>query len=158
MANLTVGSPYYCPHFQRPAAYPPSDGYLPPRDPLLEVLRHLHTVRTIKARVPTMPLVGSGYSYLQEWLPFVAQHEVRHGHVDFIGLGRSTLSYHDLPRAVLAGETLDKRRFCRTFSDCTSAPRNGIISGCFPLDPYYKQMPEAQQVRVIRKQAMKARG
>ena len=47
MANLTIGSPYYCPHLQRPAAYPPSDGYLPPRDPLLEVIRHVHTVRNL---------------------------------------------------------------------------------------------------------------
>ena len=62
MANLTVGSPYYCPHFQRPAALPPSDGYLPPRDPLLEVARHLKAVREIKTRVPDLPLVGSGYS------------------------------------------------------------------------------------------------
>ena len=97
MANLTVGSPYSCPHFQRPAALPPSDGYLPPRDPLLEVVRHLKAVREIKRRVPSLPLVGSGYSYLQDWIPFVAQRQVRDGNVDFVGLGRSTLTYHDLP-------------------------------------------------------------
>ena len=32
--NVSGGSPYYNPHVQRPAAYPPSDGYLPPEDPL----------------------------------------------------------------------------------------------------------------------------
>lgn len=155
MANLSVGSPYYCPHFQRPAAYPASDGYLPPRDPLLEVLRQLSTVRTIKARVPGLPLVGSGYSYLQEWLPYIAQHEVRHGHVDFIGLGRSMLAYHDLPADVLAGRELKRKCFCRTFSDCTTAPRNGMISGCYPLDEYYKTMPQSQEVRVLRTKAAK---
>ena len=31
---LTAGSPYYNPHLQRPALTPPSDGYLPPEDPL----------------------------------------------------------------------------------------------------------------------------
>jgi 2,4-dienoyl-CoA reductase-like NADH-dependent reductase (Old Yellow Enzyme family) len=153
MANLTVGSPYYCPHLQRPAAYPPSDGYLPPRDPLLEVIRQLQTVREIKARVPELPLVGTGYSYLQDWLAHVAQHEVRHGHVDFVGLGRSTLSYPDLPADVIAGRPLDKKRFCRTFSDCTTGPRNGMISGCYPLDPYYKIMPQAKTIRTIRTEA-----
>ncbi|MCH7903303.1 MAG: NADH:flavin oxidoreductase [Armatimonadetes bacterium] len=157
MVNLTVGSPYYCPHFQRPAAYPPSDGYLPPRDPLLEVARHLRTVREIKARVPGLPLVGSGYSYLQDWLPYVAQSVVRNGHVDFVGLGRSTLTYHDLPADVLAGRELKRKRFCRTFSDCTTGPRTGKISGCFPLDPYYNQMPESKEIKAIRMAASKAR-
>ena len=27
LVNLTAGSPYYNPHVQRPALYPPSDGY-----------------------------------------------------------------------------------------------------------------------------------
>ena len=31
---VTAGSPYYCPHAQRPAYFPPSDGYDPPYDPL----------------------------------------------------------------------------------------------------------------------------
>lgn len=158
IVNLTVGSPYYCPHFQRPAAYPPSDGYLPPRDPLLDVLGQLRTVRSIKARMPDLPLVGSGYSYLQEWLPLLAQHEVRHGHVDLVGLGRSMLSYHDLPSDVLSGRELDKKRFCRTFSDCTTGPRNGMISGCYPLDDHYKKMPQAQEIRVLRTKATKAGG
>ena len=26
---------------------------------------------------------------------------------------------------------------CRTFSDCTTAPRNGLRSGCYPLDEFY---------------------
>ena len=31
----SAGSPYYNPHLQRPALFPPSDGYLPPEDPLM---------------------------------------------------------------------------------------------------------------------------
>ena len=34
---ITAGSPYYNPHIQRPATFPPSDGYLPPEDPLVGV-------------------------------------------------------------------------------------------------------------------------
>ena len=36
---VTAGSPYYCPHVQRPAYFPPSDGYQPPEDPLVGVAR-----------------------------------------------------------------------------------------------------------------------
>jgi NADPH2 dehydrogenase len=37
----TAGSPYYNPHIQRPAAFPPSDGYRPPEDPLAGVARQI---------------------------------------------------------------------------------------------------------------------
>ena len=65
LVNITIGSPYYTPHIQRPAAFPPSDGYLPPKDPLESVLAHIATVRLIKSSFPHLILVGSGYSYLQ---------------------------------------------------------------------------------------------
>ena len=47
--NLTAGSPYYFPHVQRPAAYPPSDGYQPPQDPLVDVARQVDATRQVKA-------------------------------------------------------------------------------------------------------------
>ena len=77
-------------------------------------------------------MVGSGYTYLQEWLPNVAQHAVRTGMIDFVGIGRMVLSYPDLPADVLAGKPLARTRICRTFSDCTTAPRSGLVSGCYP--------------------------
>jgi len=43
------------------------------------------------------------------------------------------------------------KRICRTFSDCTTGPRNGMISGCFPLDEYYKSRPEYDQLKQIKK-------
>ena len=36
---VTGGSPYYNPHVQRPALFPPTDGYQPPEDPLVGVAR-----------------------------------------------------------------------------------------------------------------------
>jgi NADPH2 dehydrogenase len=52
------------------------------------------------------------------------------------------LSYPEFAADVLAGKILDRKRFCRTFSDCTTAPRNGLVSGCYPLDKYYQQIPD----------------
>ncbi|HEX6811697.1 MAG TPA: NADH:flavin oxidoreductase [Planctomycetota bacterium] len=150
LVNVTLGSPYWNPHLQRPAAYPPSDGYQPPDDPLRFVRAHLDAVRAAKNAVPALRLVGTGYTYLQEWLGHVAEHEVASGHVDFVGLGRTLLTYPDLPRDLLAGRTLQRRRLCRTFSDCTTAPRNGMVSGCYPLDPHYQAMSEAAAVKALR--------
>jgi hypothetical protein len=53
---------------------------------------------------------------------------------------------------------LQTRRICRTFSDCTTAPRNGLVSGCYPLDEFYKQRPEAQQLASLKQQRKNVEG
>ena len=152
IVNLTAGSPYYNPHLQRPAAYPPSDGYQPAHDPLIDVARQINMVRQIKARAPgNLLLVGSAYSYLQEYLPHVAQYVVRNGWTDMIGLGRMVLSYPNVLSDAIGLGKLAPRQICRTFSDCTTAPRNGMISGCYPLDSYYAEKPEAKQLKEIKR-------
>jgi NADPH2 dehydrogenase len=153
MFNISVGSPYYNPHLTRPALYPPSDGYQPPEDPLIGVMRHIAVTRELKQAVPGVMLLGSGYTYLQEFLPNVAQAVVRAGWVDLVGMGRMVLSYPELPADVLAGRGVQRKRLCRTFSDCTTAPRNGLVSGCYPLDPHYKKSPEMAKVTLIKKAA-----
>ena len=97
--------------------------------------------------MPEIIVVGSGYSYLQEWLPHVGQAVLRLRMADSIGLGRMVLSYPDLPADVAAGRTMIRKKICRTFSDCTTAPRNGMVSGCFPLDPFYKARPERDELK-----------
>jgi NADPH2 dehydrogenase len=175
--NVTCGSPYYNPHMQRPAIFPPIDGYQPPEDPLVGVWRQIDVVRQCKAALsiirregeasaePTVnaergsagaspsqctPLVGSGYSYLQEYLPHVAQAAVREGWTDFVGIGRMVLAYPELPADTLAGRPIERKRVCRTFSDCTTAPRNGLVSGCYPLDQHYKSLPERDELIAIK--------
>jgi 2,4-dienoyl-CoA reductase-like NADH-dependent reductase (Old Yellow Enzyme family) len=146
----TAGSPYYNPHIQRPALFPPSDGYQPPEDPLQGVARQIAATGAVKAAFPSFYVVGSAYSYLQEWLPNVAQEVLSSGKADSIGLGRMVLSYPELPEDILAGNGMKRGKICRTFSDCTTAPRNGMISGCFPLDPFYKAMEEFTTLKELK--------
>jgi len=146
----TAGSPYYNPHIQRPAMFPPLDGYEPPEDPLRGVARQIEATALLKRDFPGLTFVGSAYSYLQEWLPHVGQHNLREGLCDLVGLGRIVLSYPDLPADVLTGAPLRRNAFCRTFSDCTTGPRMGLVSGCFPLDPFYAARPEAVKIRDVR--------
>jgi len=152
---LTAGSPYYNPHIQRPALFPPSDGYEPPEDPLCGVARQIAVAAELKRAHPGLYIIGSGYSYLQDWLPNVAQYVVRTGMADSVGMGRMMLSYPEMVNDILTGQPIQRKMICRTFSDCTTAPRNGLISGCYPLDPFYKERPEAAQLEA-RKQAVKA--
>jgi len=151
LVNLSAGSPYYNPHIQRPAMYPPSDGYQPPEDPLVGVARQINVVKLLKAQFPNLLLVGTGYSYLQEYLPHVAEYYVRHGHVDVVGIGRAVLSYPAMLADATGKGRLEPRFICRTFSDCTTAPRNGLRSGCYPLDDYYKSFEDAPKLKQVKK-------
>jgi NADPH2 dehydrogenase len=151
LVNLTAGSPYYNPHVQRPALYPPSDGYQPPEDPLIGVARQMEMTRELKRRFPNLIVVGSAYSYLQDFLPYVAQAAVREGWVDVVGMGRMVLSYPEVLWDATHGRPIDHKRICRTFSDCTTAPRKGLPSGCYPLDGYYKTSEAAVQLSQLKK-------
>jgi 2,4-dienoyl-CoA reductase-like NADH-dependent reductase (Old Yellow Enzyme family) len=152
IVNLSAGSPYYNPHIQRPAAYPPSDGYQPPEDPLVGVARQINAARQVRARAPkSLLIVGTGYSYLQEYLPHVAQAVISRTWSDLVGLGRMILSYPSILADAVEKGTLATKSICRTFSDCTTAPRNGMISGCYPLDKYYSAKPEFQKLKEIKK-------
>jgi NADPH2 dehydrogenase len=148
--NLSAGSPYTVPHISRPAAFPPSDGYPPPEDPLVGCWRQIDAARQAKAAVPDLAMVGSAYTYLQDYVAHAAQATVRQGWIDSVGLGRMVLSYPELPADALAGRPLVRGAVCRTFSDCTTAPRNGLRSGCYPLDAYYKALPEAAEMKGIK--------
>jgi NADPH2 dehydrogenase len=150
LVNITAGSPYYNPHIQRPALYPPLDGYQPPEDPLVGVALQMKATRQLKKRFPNLIFVGSAYSYLQDFLPHVAQAAVREGWTDLVGLGRMALTYPELLWDATEGKIIEHKRICRTFSDCTTAPRKGLPSGCYPLDSYYKSSALAEQLKVAK--------
>ncbi len=153
LVNITAGSPYYNPHVQRPALYPPSDGYLPPEDPLVGVARQMQATRELKKRFPDLLVVGSAYTYLQDFLPNVAQAAIREGWVDAVGLGRMILAYPEILWDAANGRAVEHKRVCRTFSDCTTAPRNGLPSGCYPLDSYYKSSEMAVRLAALKKRS-----
>ena len=153
LVSVTGGSPYYNPHVQRPAYFPPSDGYQPPEDPLHGVARQLAVTRELTIAHPDLTIVGSGYSYLQDWLSHVAQAVVDGGGTTMVGLGRMMLSYPELATDTLSGRPFESRLVCRTFSDCTTAPRNGLVSGCYPLDPFYKDHPQRVELTRAKKDA-----
>lgn len=152
LVNITAGSPYYSAHLQRPALFPPCDSYPPPEDPLAGAARLLWAARELKAEVPQMIVVSSGWSYFQDYLPHFAHAVVEAGWCDCVGLGRVMLSYPNLPADVLEGARIDRKRICRTFSDCTNGPRNGMVSGCYPLDSFYRGRPEGERLRALKQE------
>ncbi len=138
--NISMGSPYATPHVTRPFEYPPPDGYETPEHPLLGVDRHFRLAAQVQQAFPDLPVVGSGYSYLQEFLIQAGAANICDGRTTFVGVGRATLSQPDFVRQVQEHGTLDRKRICRTFSYCTALMRSKhneegqFATGCPPFD------------------------
>jgi NADPH2 dehydrogenase len=140
LINISMGSPYTTPHLVRPFEYPPPDGYDPPEHPLHGVNRHFTLTEQLQRAFPQLPMVGSGYSYLQEYLFHAGAANLRDGRVTFVGVGRAALAQPDFARQLQEHGRLDRKRVCRTFSYCTALMRSKhnelgqFATGCPPFD------------------------
>ncbi|MFM9960665.1 MAG: NADH:flavin oxidoreductase [Planctomycetaceae bacterium] len=156
LLNVSLGNPYANPHLVRPAEYPPVDGYKPPEHPLIGVDRHFRIAARIQSDTATVPVVGSGYSWLQDFVPHAAAANVSLGRAAFAGLGRGTLSQPDFVKQLADTGRLDRKRVCRTFSYCTNLmrtkdhPLGQYATGCPPFDKevYGPLWKEAEAKRV----------
>ena len=153
LINVSMGNPYATPHVIRPFEYPPPDGYESPEHPLMGVDRHFRLTAELQQAFPQLPLVGSGYSYLQEFLFNAGAANVIDGCVTFVGVGRASLSQPDFARQLMEHGKLDRKRVCRTFSYCTALMRSKhnelgqFAAGCPPFDKevYQPIWKDAQQ-------------
>ena len=157
MVNGSLGCPYFNPHLLRPAEFPPVDGYDAPEHPLVGVARHFDLTAAVQQRFPGLAVVGSGYSYLQEFAFHAAASNVARKRTTFAGFGRATLAYPHAVRDLQKTGELDRRHVCRTFSYCTNLMRNKnhplgqYPSGCPPFDkevymPIWKEAREKFEV------------
>lgn len=112
---VTGSSPYNSWHYQRPALNAKPGEYSTPEDPLVGVARHIQVTSELRAAVPGIVTVGSGYSYLQQWLPNVAQAAVRQGMTDIVGVARMHLAYPGLISDSLVGRPLDLAAIAAAF-------------------------------------------
>jgi NADPH2 dehydrogenase len=140
LVNIALGNPYAQPHFGRPFEYPPPDGYESPEHPLIGVNRHFNCAAAIQRANPGLAVVGTGYSYLQEFFPQAGAANIRDGRITFVGLGRASLAQPDWVKHLLASGKMDRKRICRTFSYCTALMREKsnelgqYPTGCPPFD------------------------
>jgi NADPH2 dehydrogenase len=153
MVNVTLGNPYASPHLLRPFETPPPDGYETPEHPLVGVDRHLRLAGDVQTSQPGLPCVGSGYSWLQEFLFHVGAAQVQQGRITFVGVGRGALAQPDFVKQLMDHGRLDRKRVCRTFSYCTALmrskhhPLGQFATGCPPFDKevYMPIWKEAQR-------------
>ncbi len=140
LLNISLGSPYYNPHIGRPFEKPDEGNYEQPEHPLLGVERHFRIASELQHAFPDLPMVGTGYSWLQKYAINAGAAHIAAGNIRFMGLGRGALAYPDFARDALERGTLDERRCCKTLTYCTylmrqkNHPLGQFPTGCPPFD------------------------
>ncbi len=140
LVNISMGNPYASPHLIRPFEYPPPDGYESPEHPLCGVDRHAGLSGQLQQAYPHLPMVGSGYSYLQQFLGPAGAANIRDGRITLVGVGRAALPMPNFAHQLQEHGQLDRKHLCRTFSYCTALMRSKhnelgqFPTGCPPFD------------------------
>lgn len=158
LLNISLGCPYYNPHIGRPFETPDEGNYEEPEHPLLGVDRHFRIAGELQRSFPELPMVGTGYSWLQKYAANAGAWNIANGNIAFFGYGRGALAYPEFARDLLATGELEERRVCKTLTYCTflmrrkDHPLGQWPTGCPPFDKegYGAIMKEARAVQAGR--------
>jgi hypothetical protein len=140
LINVSLGCPYYNPHVGRPFEKPDDGNYDPPEHPMLGVDRHFRIASELQRTFPDLPMVGTGYSWLQKYAINAGARNLAGGNIAFVGIGRGALAYPDFAADALEKGDLDERRVCKTLTFCTylmrqkNHPLGQFPTGCPPFD------------------------
>jgi len=159
--NLSIGNPYFNPHFGRPYDFPLA-GFNPPDEhPLNGVKRIIEIVGEIQREFPQLPIIGTGYSWLRHYFPNVAAAVVKEGKATLIGQGRGAFAYPDSVKDLLKKGAMDAHKVCVTCSACTQIMRDGGRTGCVIRDkeiygPEYRKLRKSA-TDTLKKEAERCR-
>ena len=135
LLSNSAGNPYYrFPQVTRPFDQPAVNGEIPEEHPLESVARLLEFTKKIQETVGSVPVVGNGYSWLREYLPFVGAANKLRGGCMFVGLGRQAFAYPDAPRDIMDNGRMEKGKCCIACSKCTQIMRDHGMTGCVVRD------------------------
>jgi 2,4-dienoyl-CoA reductase (NADPH2) len=144
LIDFTAANPYYNPHIGRPFDSPVENGYEEPEHPLKGVARLLELAAELQRSFPDTAFVGTGYSYLRQYLANAGAATLRAGGAKLVGGGRMAFAYPDFARDIIVKGGMDTRKVCIACSRCTQLMRDGQPTGCPVRDravyhPLYEQ-------------------
>jgi 2,4-dienoyl-CoA reductase-like NADH-dependent reductase (Old Yellow Enzyme family) len=149
----SAGNPYYIyPQATRPFDLSLPGIPVPDEHPLESVQRLFDVTRSVQKAAGGVPVVGSGYTWLRQFLPYAGAANVADGSCGFVGLGRGAFAYPDTPRDALTGKGMRPDKCCVTCSKCTQIMRDHGTTGCVVRDaevyvPLFKQYREEATAR-----------
>jgi len=132
--NITIGNPYFNPHFGRPYDFPIKGFSVPDEHPLTGLDRFMAITRQIQESAPDLPVIGSGYTWLRQFMPYVGAGIINSGGATILGIGRGAFAYPGTPQDVIEAGRMDPAKCCVTCSACTQIMRDGGKTGCVVRD------------------------
>lgn len=136
LINITMGTPYYNPHVNRPYC---KGGYEAPEHPLVGVARMIDGAALLKKAFPDITFIGTGYTFLRQFSPYLAAGAVGSGLISAAGFGRMAFAYDGFAKDMINGD-MKINKCCVTCGKCTELMRAFHTTGC-PVrnpDPYAK--------------------
>ncbi len=149
LLSNSAGNPYFSyPQVTRPFDLPALGGEVPTEHPLESVARLFNFTRQIQKVAGNVPVVGNGYSWLREFIPYSGSANLADGSCSFVGLGRQGFAYPDATKDILLNGKMDPKKSCITCSKCTQIMRDHGRTGCVIKDasvyaPLYKEARES---------------
>ena len=131
LLSNSAGNPYYIyPQVTRPFDLSSMGIPTPDEHPLESISRLFEFTEEIQKAAGDVPVIGNGYSWLRQFIPYAASANIRNGRCTMVGLGRSAIAYPDAPADVLSARMMDSRKCCITCSKCTQIMRDHGMTGC----------------------------
>jgi 2,4-dienoyl-CoA reductase (NADPH2) len=131
LLSNSAGNPYYIyPQVTRPFDTSSMGIPVPDEHPLISVARLFEFTRLIQQKAGDVPVIGSGYSWLRQFLPYAAAANLADGSCSMIGLGRMAFAYPDAPRDIFEKGRMEPSKCCIACSKCTQIMRDHGKTGC----------------------------
>ncbi len=152
LLSNSAGNPYYIyPQVTRPFDISSLGIPTPEESQLVSIQRLFMFTKTVQQAAGDIPVVGNGYTWLRNLLPYFAAENIRNGDCSFVGLGRSSFAYPDAPKDILETGRMEPGKCCVSCSKCTQIMRDHGMTGCVVRDAKV-YAPLAKQYQAEREQ------
>jgi len=131
--NVSPGGPFLGTFLGSPSDVPVGMAD-PDEHPLAGLDRTMGVARDIQRAFPNLPVVGGRYSWLRQFIPYVAAGAIRSGDVSIVGMGRCALAYPDVVTDILEKGRMEPAKCCIACSACIQLMRDGGMTGCVIKD------------------------
>jgi 2,4-dienoyl-CoA reductase-like NADH-dependent reductase (Old Yellow Enzyme family) len=149
LLSNSSGNPYYrFPQVTRPLDSTIIGGEIPDEHPLESVARLFEFSRKIQKVAGEIPVIGNGYSWLRQFLPYAGAANLEENGCRMVGIGREAFAYPDAPKDIFTTGAMAANKCCIACSKCTQIMRDHGRTGCVIRDgqvylPLYNEAREA---------------
>jgi len=105
----------------------------------------IYLAKEIQETVEKSVVIGTGYSWLRQFAPYIAAGVLKKGWAKMIGFGREAFAYPDFAYDLLYNGGFKANKVCLTCGKCTDLKSTNRITGCVVRDkeiylPFYSNI------------------